>query len=233
MTPQDGSALCGFQCGNKYQPGCLTLNQAVRLHSCERGLECEHIKSSPAVFVTPIITRATNGEVLPELGAGGGRGDLEQSHEIDLQDPTAAIELMKLCSDKVADADAKVKTLRLITQAMASGSIFVPSEDLDFGNDLSNMPLGEFTLLLQKIAATKNGGQSPPKNATTALKHEETREPKSREQLSKHIVRHLHRSHLPIIEVPVELSLLASFIVRRALSSDPYIQTNGHISMHR
>jgi hypothetical protein len=32
--------LIGFQCGNHFQKGCLTDEQA-RLHSCERGTECE------------------------------------------------------------------------------------------------------------------------------------------------------------------------------------------------
>ncbi|MCJ1378843.1 hypothetical protein MMC17_001942 [Xylographa soralifera] len=184
VPPQDGSALCGFQCGNRHQPGCLTTDDSVRLHSCDRGLECKHLISSPVVFITPIITRTVNGDVLPEGGAGGGGGDLVQSHEIDLQDPMAAIELMKLCSESIINADARMKTMRLITEAMASGSISVLLQNLDSTTDLVDMPLEQFTLLLRKIAETKDWSQSQQNNAVTT---EKTQEVESRSQLAKYI----------------------------------------------
>ncbi|MCJ1439325.1 hypothetical protein MMC27_008717 [Xylographa pallens] len=171
VPPQDGSALCGFQCGN----------------SCERGLECKHLISSPAVFITPIISRTIKGDVLSELGAGGGGGDLVQSHEIDLQDPMAAIELMKLCSESITDTDARVKTMRLITEAMTSGSISLLWENLDSNTDLVDMPLEQFTLLLRKIAETRDWSQIQQSNAVTTSKHEETSVFESRAQLAKHI----------------------------------------------
>ncbi|MCJ1394177.1 hypothetical protein MMC18_007055 [Xylographa bjoerkii] len=194
VPSQYGSALCGFQCGNRHQTGCLTTDQSVRLHSCERGLECEHLKSSPTVFITPIITRSINGDVLPEVGAGRGGGDLVQSHEIDLQDPVAAVELMKLCVENITDANARVKTMRFITEAMASGSISVLLEDLDSSNDLTDMPLKQLTLLLQKIAETKDWSQSLQNNASTTSKHEDRGTLESIAQLSRHIVRLLYGS---------------------------------------
>ncbi|MCJ1405806.1 hypothetical protein MMC11_009036 [Xylographa trunciseda] len=187
VPPQDGSALCGFQCGNRHQPGCLTTNQSVRLHSCERGLECEHLVSSPTVYITPIISRASNGDVLSEFGAGGGGGDLVQSHEIDLQDPMAAIELMKLCSEKVTDADARVKTMQFIAEAMASGSIPVLLKDLNSSTDLVDMPLEQFTLLLSKIAETKDWSQCQQNNTATTSKLEETKSLQLVAGLAKHI----------------------------------------------
>ena len=55
----DGAALCGFMCGNQYQPGCLTKDSRVRLHSCESGAECAGLKNSGSViWITPVTTQA-------------------------------------------------------------------------------------------------------------------------------------------------------------------------------
>lgn len=37
---QEAPALCGFRNGNRMQPGCLTSQPDVRIHSCERGTGC-------------------------------------------------------------------------------------------------------------------------------------------------------------------------------------------------
>lgn len=72
----------------------LTLDQSVRLHSCEKGTICSGL-SARTVWIKPIITRVRGTDVL-ELGAGGGAGDLKQYPELDLQFESDASILMLL-----------------------------------------------------------------------------------------------------------------------------------------
>ena len=116
----EGPALCGYKCGNRIQPGCLTSDQGARLHSCEQGTECSGIKSEDVVWITPIITRTSNGADVPELGAGGGGGDLEQIHELELNDTAAVGRLITLCSSRIQDPQLLAKVINKVSTAMIS-----------------------------------------------------------------------------------------------------------------
>lgn len=113
-------ALCGFQCGNRHQPGCLTSNSNVRLHSCERDMDCPGLESAHVVFITPIVAHLTNGTFFPDIGAGGGEEDLIQTYELELEDANAVTELNKLCSENIRDEETLEKTLNLISNAFKS-----------------------------------------------------------------------------------------------------------------
>lgn len=81
----EAPALVGFMCGNTYHSGCLTLDQNVRLHSCEKGNYCPNVQKnlSSVVWIQPIVTRLPNGQDIAELGVGGGGEDLEREAELD------------------------------------------------------------------------------------------------------------------------------------------------------
>ena len=159
---QEGPPLCGFKCGNRYQSGCLTDDQTVRLHSCERGTSCTKLEASNIVWITPIIARATDGSDIPELGAGGGSGDLVQTHEIDLNDASATLELMKLCSKTINDLQARSKTLNLIANAVASSGKALFLDAADLADDLEGIPLADVARLLQHIAVRETGSPCQP-----------------------------------------------------------------------
>lgn len=94
LTPE-APALVGFMCGNTYHDGALTLDESVRLHSCEKGNYCATVKNSPVVWIRPIITRLSNGQDIAEIGVGGGGEDLEREAELDylsLDDVEALLE---------------------------------------------------------------------------------------------------------------------------------------------
>lgn len=95
------TALLGFQLGNSYHEGCLTKNsEGVRIHSCERGTNCDVFKNQNTVTITPIITRH-EGRDVAEVGAGGGQGDLDQRHELELNDVMAVAQLISMCGDQL------------------------------------------------------------------------------------------------------------------------------------
>jgi hypothetical protein len=86
LTPE-APGLVGFMCGNTHHPGCLTRDESVRLHSCEKGNYCATVKNSPVVWIRPIITRLPDGEDVAEIGVGGGGDDLEREAELDYLSP--------------------------------------------------------------------------------------------------------------------------------------------------
>jgi hypothetical protein len=81
LTPT-AAALTGFMCGNTPQPGCLTSDQNVRLHSCESGNRCAIAKQPSVVRIQPVIASFPDGGVIQEAGIGGGGEDLEREMEL-------------------------------------------------------------------------------------------------------------------------------------------------------
>ena len=92
----EGPALTGYKCGNASQLGCLTNdpNANVRIHSCEKGLNCEQIHDK-TVWIRPIIARTRQGE-MAEVGVGGGGGDLTQHLDLVLDTSDIIDELLGL-----------------------------------------------------------------------------------------------------------------------------------------
>lgn len=82
MAPE-APGLVGFMCGNTYHAGCLTLDDSVRLHSCEKGNYCSPVQKGPVVRILPIIAHLPDGQDLAEIGVGGGGDDLERDAELD------------------------------------------------------------------------------------------------------------------------------------------------------
>ena len=96
LTPE-APALTGFLCGNKRHDGCLTLDEKVSLHSCERGNFCSVVRNSRVVRIEPVVAFLED-SYLGEIGVGGGGDDLNQGAELDIlgQDEIAA--LCQLCA---------------------------------------------------------------------------------------------------------------------------------------
>ncbi|KAJ5245985.1 hypothetical protein N7468_000968 [Penicillium chermesinum] len=109
----EAASLCGFQLGNQLVAGCLSGDESSRVHSCEPGVACSASRGSNTVYITPIVNRTRAGEEIPEVGLGGGAGDLYQVHELELQNETVLAELEKLCSQHIHDQD-------LLSQARAA-----------------------------------------------------------------------------------------------------------------
>lgn len=154
-SAQVGAALCGFQCGNRYQPGCLTSDPKTRLHSCERDLDCTGLKSPNVVWITPIL-KFSNGEVVPEFGAGGGLGDLVQAQELELKDANTAIELMNICSTNIRDEQALARTLSLISKGMKSANKTVFLGALEEARESDAIPLKELARFFSRGISYEN-----------------------------------------------------------------------------
>lgn len=94
LSPYDASALIGFPFRNAFQPGCLTSDPSVRIHSCAKEANCPSLNAK-TVWIRPIITR-TGGEEVREVGVGGGLGDLTERSVLEVNDADSISKLLNL-----------------------------------------------------------------------------------------------------------------------------------------
>lgn len=116
----EAAFLCGFELGNEFTSGCLTDDETCRIHSCEPGMFCPVVASGEAVYITPIVARSSNGGEVPEIGAGGGGGDLYQNHELELPDESSVEQLERLCLDYIQDPKILMQTKEALIEGFRS-----------------------------------------------------------------------------------------------------------------
>ncbi|KAK6956629.1 hypothetical protein Daesc_001908 [Daldinia eschscholtzii] len=95
--------LVGFTCGNNQREGCLTLDEDVRIHSCEKGMSCKMMETKPIVLIQPIIAHLRGGQDMVEVGIGGGGDDLTPKPTLEGEDILALLELIKQESEALGD----------------------------------------------------------------------------------------------------------------------------------
>lgn len=95
MSPE-APGLVGFVCGNARHEGCLTMDESVRIHSCEKGNYCSTIQNSPVVWIQPIVAHLPNGQDVAELGVGGGGDDLVREAELGSMSPEEVQHLLQV-----------------------------------------------------------------------------------------------------------------------------------------
>jgi len=165
FSPHSASLL-GFQLGNGSHEGCLTRDSSgVRLHSCEVGSHCEILKDPNVIRITPIVTRH-NGVEVAELGAGGGQGDLDQVHELEINDVDTVAQLLALCGNQLKDKpELRMEVVGWLKRVIQSGQSTVKldfdsfwqslrgeTEDEDF---LEDIPLYRLVPALAKLVVGK------------------------------------------------------------------------------
>ncbi|EHK44641.1 hypothetical protein TRIATDRAFT_292345 [Trichoderma atroviride IMI 206040] len=128
------AALSGFMCGNSFQPGCLTANKDVRLHSCESGNMCSIARQSSVVRIQPVIASFPDGNVMHEAGIGGGGEDLEREMELEVPSTSDLQNLLEIIDAlKNTTEEARAECARLLTNALATSrslQLNIKSEDI-------------------------------------------------------------------------------------------------------
>ncbi|KAL9008351.1 MAG: hypothetical protein Q9173_006515 [Seirophora scorigena] len=157
----EGAALCGFRVGNRDQSGCLTRDDSVRLHSCEKGTRCSTLeKSRNVVWISPLISRSIKGD-LRELGAGGGGRDLVQNHELELADPETGQRLIQLCGSHIQDESVLRLICRLVGDALYSRKKTIALNLLSHSLREDAVSLDRFACLLGDVANQEESLQDP------------------------------------------------------------------------
>ncbi|KAI1208228.1 Metallo-hydrolase/oxidoreductase [Annulohypoxylon truncatum] len=150
---KEAPSLVGFTCGNNQREGCLTLDENVRIHSCEKGTSCAVMKNKPIVWIKPIVAHLKDGRDMVEVGIGGGGDDLAQKPTLETQDILALIEIIGRNDQLLDEIGTEVK--RVLTKA------FTTSRDLEIDMDMSDFVEKESTTeilksLVKKVNAIRN-----------------------------------------------------------------------------
>ena len=122
--------------------------------------------SQNVVWITALISRSEEGDV-PELGAGGGGGDLVQTHELELFDLQAYQKLMEICRAQIQDDKLLAATLGLIKKPLESSKTSVSFHIRDSSMDSGHMPLEKLAWLLSRVAQEDDGLQYHKKSSVT------------------------------------------------------------------
>ncbi|KAK2627447.1 hypothetical protein QTJ16_003413 [Diplocarpon rosae] len=138
LMVHEGPAFAGYVCGNTFQPGCLTTNPNVRLHSCGKGVKCPMLNSK-TVWIQPIVRRGDDGTEVPEpaiVQAGNelsGRPQIEFDHDITID------QLMALFPHTTEAIDRDVR--QLLVAALDSPGRFLYLGDLGLDDEQENISL--------------------------------------------------------------------------------------------
>ncbi|PNY29604.1 Spore wall maturation protein DIT1 [Tolypocladium capitatum] len=142
------AALTGHMCGNTPHPGCLTSDQNVRLHSCEKGNMCVEAKRPGVVRIQPIVARLPGGEKLLEAGVGGGGEDLKREAELAFHLQEDLLALLELISSSDAISEAEQNEIRVIL-----GNMVASGRNLPLNLDTSTFRDGQSTVLKTALLA--------------------------------------------------------------------------------
>lgn len=134
----------------------MTSDDSVRIHSCEPGVFCHTMKSKKSVHITPIVTRDKTGIEVPEIGAGGGKGDLYQIHELELPDEMTLRKLEALLSEHIPDESVLSQTKDLLKLAFTSKQRALSLDEYGLADD-ADIPLKE---LASMLSSTRNPTES-------------------------------------------------------------------------
>lgn len=120
--------------------------------------------SGNAVFITPIVTRASDGLEVPELGAGGGKGDLYQNHELELPDESTVQQLEKLCLEQIQDNKVLSQTKEALISAFKSKKRTLSLDEYGLKDD-SDISLSELVAIIShgqkdRIEVSRHAGNS-------------------------------------------------------------------------
>ena len=166
---REAPALCGFRNGNHIQPGCLTSQEDVRIHSCERGMGCSVLdrdSNAEIIHIIPIVTR-TDGVDIAELGAGGGKGDLDQKEELESGGVGGMDKLLELCAASIDDERLLAKVVALVRRTLIEdGKLDLDMQLQKHIHDTQDDVSLETLVSILSSNASKDSGMELPSNGT-------------------------------------------------------------------
>ncbi|KAF4548451.1 Hypothetical protein D9617_28g065570 [Elsinoe fawcettii] len=175
---REAAKLVGFREGNRWQDGCLTSEDGedVRIHACEKGMGCEVLKDENVVQIVPIVTRYKGVEYM-ETGVGGGQGDLDQVHELELNDLNTIGALIELCQKRLqAQPEVLTKVMKWLEDCVKQGAsnvkldteaFYDALEDGSQTRDLDEIPIERLVGALERLVSKKKEKTELPTKRVT------------------------------------------------------------------
>jgi hypothetical protein len=174
-------ALTGFTLGNSRLPGCLTDDKTARIHSCEPGLDCHSQikKTGNVVWISPIISRLTDGSEIRELGAGGGWRDLYPKAQLKMEDNANIAQLLAFCASYADGEEIRSKIVQAIWQPRVGHDLSMILDEVDEVKveDDDSIKLEDFmTLLSRRFKETHSPipERAPPNKQSKPVAHKDT-----------------------------------------------------------
>lgn len=124
------------------------------------------MKSKESVFITPIVTRDRAGLDVPEVGVGGGKGDLYQLHELELPDLITVQKLEELLSEHIEDEDVLSQTKQSLKLAFTSKHRALSLDEFGLADD-ADVTLKDLASMLsktRKLAESRSDQGNSPGN---------------------------------------------------------------------
>ncbi|KAI9040421.1 putative DNA repair protein [Aspergillus affinis] len=165
----EAPALCGYELGNRSVSGCLSEDEHSRIHSCEPGVQCSAVPSEKTVYIVPIVHRGEDGSKVPEIGIGGGAGDLYQIHELELPDESTLKKLDRLCLEQIQDPRSLSQTRKALFDAFRSKTKVLSLDSYGLTND--------HEISLDKLIRLLSRGHSREKLWLDVIQHSSEKEP--------------------------------------------------------
>ena len=88
---------------------------------------------------------------MPEIGAGGGAGDLIQCDQLELDNTQDTLALTKVCSEKISDKELRMKTLAFISDTVLVQKKWIFLGALQVDLKQISMPLTELAQRLAEV----------------------------------------------------------------------------------
>ncbi|KXJ88406.1 beta-lactamase-like protein [Microdochium bolleyi] len=153
---KEAPSLVGFTCGNRQLPGCLTLDEDVRIHSCEKGTPCATMQHNPVVWIKPIVAHLTDGRDLLEIGVGGGAGDLMKEAELQSLSEDDVAYLLELATEELNIPKELREDLGLVLQKSAGSlrNLAVNMDISSFTDDLHTTMKDALHAMVSKLKDT-------------------------------------------------------------------------------
>ncbi|KAI0904722.1 artemis protein [Ustulina deusta] len=148
---KEAPALVGFTCGNSPHEGCLTRDENVRIHSCEKGMGCSVMDNKPVVWIRPIVTHLRDGRDVMEVGIGGGGEDLTEATTLSPEDIFDILQLMSVSDRLPAEL---YPSMHMVKKAWSSGRDI--SLITDFDDTAEDAVTRLVNSLFHKLEAIRN-----------------------------------------------------------------------------
>lgn len=183
------------------------------------------MKEAKVVQITPILSYSATGQMIGEIGAGGGGGDLLQLQDFELSDQDIS-DLQQWCEDEVIDPSKRQTTFNDIAQIKVAEIRSFPSAAL--GDDDYEY-LDKLELLKRLARFVRRSLSGVRINEASAMEAKAASERKmSRNIVSCPSDKASNESILRVLVFP----LFQALLLRRALPPCRRIQTTRCLSLH-
>ncbi|KAI0144349.1 hypothetical protein GGR57DRAFT_332999 [Xylariaceae sp. FL1272] len=150
---KEAAALLGFTCGNSFHEGCLTLDENVRIHSCEKGMGCKVMESENVVWIRPIVTHLRDGQDVTEVGIGGGGDDLTQAMTLTSKDLAELLQILSASKELPVELQ---RCMSLIKSTLISGRDMTIMVDEERPGNTTESMAALLKPMVRKVEAMRN-----------------------------------------------------------------------------